>query len=369
MGDGRWPGERVGPPPSHPPSEPGADDPPSPGRTRLRSFAGGSGAAVPGAAGLGGGAVPGAPDAGRAADLPGPAGAPRRALPAAGQADVGPRRTPRAPQPPGPRRPPLLAAAQLHELHLSPRGDGAGAPARPPGEVRGAGWRGAGGGGRGQLPGPQERGGDARVRVRGRRKVEERSQEGGNSQAGMGGGGGKGCSQGPDGGGGGTRGEEEELRAESEGRERENTCCEGRLLTVGSLPPVPLSPCPPVPLSPCPGPGSPRTERALPGTELAEYARFIRAALGRTQGRELVPSLAEIAALSRRQELLCTVHCPGAGACSVAIDSHTTAGEVRPPSPGAPVLLCRAPLPPGLGVPRPFGPRTARPPSHAAAGR
>ncbi|XP_038610746.1 pleckstrin homology domain-containing family H member 3 [Tachyglossus aculeatus] len=71
-----------------------------------------------------------------------------------------------------------------------------------------------------------------------------------------------------------------------------------------------------------------RTERALPGTELAEYARFIRAALGRTQVRELVPSLAEIAALSRRQELLCTVHCPGAGACSVAIDSHTTAGEV-----------------------------------------
>lgn len=43
-----------------------------------------------------------------------------------------------------------------------------------------------------------------------------------------------------------------------------------------------------------------------------------------------MPSLAEISALSRRQELLCTVHCPGAGACPVAIDSHTTAGEVRP---------------------------------------
>ncbi|XP_077827863.1 pleckstrin homology domain-containing family H member 3 isoform X6 [Macaca mulatta] len=71
-----------------------------------------------------------------------------------------------------------------------------------------------------------------------------------------------------------------------------------------------------------------RTEQALPDSELAEYARFIRKALGRTRGRELVPSLAEISALSQRQELLCTVHCPGAGACTVAIDSHTTAGEV-----------------------------------------
>nr|XP_008517469.1 PREDICTED: pleckstrin homology domain-containing family H member 3 [Equus przewalskii] len=71
-----------------------------------------------------------------------------------------------------------------------------------------------------------------------------------------------------------------------------------------------------------------RTEQALPDSELAEFARFIRKALGRTRGRELVPSLAEISALSRRQELLCTVHCPGAGACPVAIDSHTTAGEV-----------------------------------------
>ncbi|XP_019522582.1 PREDICTED: pleckstrin homology domain-containing family H member 3 isoform X1 [Hipposideros armiger] len=71
-----------------------------------------------------------------------------------------------------------------------------------------------------------------------------------------------------------------------------------------------------------------RTEQALPDSELAEYARFIRKALVRTRGRELVPSLSEISALSRRQELLCTVHCPGAGACPVAIDSHTTAAEV-----------------------------------------
>ena len=78
------------------------------------------------------------------------------------------------------------------------------------------------------------------------------------------------------------------------------------------------------------GSPQPRTEQALPDSELAEYARFIRKALGRTRGRELVPSLAEISALSRRQALWCTVHCPGAGACPVAIDSHTTAAEVRP---------------------------------------
>lgn len=74
---------------------------------------------------------------------------------------------------------------------------------------------------------------------------------------------------------------------------------------------------------------SPRTEQALPDSELAEYARFIRKALSRTRGRELVPSLAEITALSHRQELRCTVHCPEAGACLVTIDSHTTVGEVR----------------------------------------
>lgn len=67
-----------------------------------------------------------------------------------------------------------------------------------------------------------------------------------------------------------------------------------------------------------------------------------------------MPSLAEISALSRRQELLCTVHCPGAGACPVAIDSHTTAAEVRPekdplepqpflPASCAPALLARGP--------------------------
>lgn len=42
-----------------------------------------------------------------------------------------------------------------------------------------------------------------------------------------------------------------------------------------------------------------------------------------------MPSLEEILVLMQRQEMICTVHCPGAPACSVAISSHTTAEEVR----------------------------------------
>ncbi|NXU59909.1 PKHH3 protein, partial [Turnix velox] len=71
-----------------------------------------------------------------------------------------------------------------------------------------------------------------------------------------------------------------------------------------------------------------RTESRFPASEMAEYASFIREALGKTKGRECVPSLEEILVLMRRQELICTVHCPGAPACSVAISSHTTAEEV-----------------------------------------
>ncbi|XP_062451813.1 pleckstrin homology domain-containing family H member 3 [Rhea pennata] len=71
-----------------------------------------------------------------------------------------------------------------------------------------------------------------------------------------------------------------------------------------------------------------RTERRAPASETARYAGFIRAALGKTQGRECVPSLDEILVLTRRQEMVCTVHCPGAAACRVAISSHTTAAEV-----------------------------------------
>uniref|UniRef100_A0A8C3SMD4 Pleckstrin homology, MyTH4 and FERM domain containing H3 n=1 Tax=Chelydra serpentina TaxID=8475 RepID=A0A8C3SMD4_CHESE len=71
-----------------------------------------------------------------------------------------------------------------------------------------------------------------------------------------------------------------------------------------------------------------RTESECPGSEMAEYGRFVGAALDKTQARECVPSLGEIVALLQRQDLLCTVHCPGTAACTVAISSHTTAEEV-----------------------------------------
>ncbi|XP_030919987.1 pleckstrin homology domain-containing family H member 3 [Geospiza fortis] len=71
-----------------------------------------------------------------------------------------------------------------------------------------------------------------------------------------------------------------------------------------------------------------RTENRFPASEMAKYACFIREALGKTKGRECVPSLEEILVLMQRQEMICTVHCPGAPACSVAISSHTTAEEV-----------------------------------------
>ncbi|XP_054032926.1 pleckstrin homology domain-containing family H member 3 isoform X3 [Dryobates pubescens] len=71
-----------------------------------------------------------------------------------------------------------------------------------------------------------------------------------------------------------------------------------------------------------------RTESRFPASEMAKYASFIREALGKTKGRQCVPSLEEILVLMRRQEMICTVHCPGAAACRVAISSHTTAEEV-----------------------------------------
>lgn len=52
------------------------------------------------------------------------------------------------------------------------------------------------------------------------------------------------------------------------------------------------------------------------------------------------------------------MHCPGAGACPVTIDSHTTAGEVRPEkipetSTPPPSFPCPADLVPGpLGLPK-----------------
>ncbi|XP_021233355.1 pleckstrin homology domain-containing family H member 3 isoform X3 [Numida meleagris] len=71
-----------------------------------------------------------------------------------------------------------------------------------------------------------------------------------------------------------------------------------------------------------------RTESRFPASEMAKYACFIQEALGKTRGRECVPSLEEILVLMRRQEMVCTVHCPGVAACSVTISSHTTAEEV-----------------------------------------
>ncbi|XP_015741516.1 pleckstrin homology domain-containing family H member 3 isoform X1 [Coturnix japonica] len=71
-----------------------------------------------------------------------------------------------------------------------------------------------------------------------------------------------------------------------------------------------------------------RTESRFPASEMAKYARFIHEALGKTRGRECVPSLEEILVLMRRQEMVCTVHCPGVAACRVTISSHTTAEEV-----------------------------------------
>ncbi|NXL36481.1 MYO10 protein, partial [Glaucidium brasilianum] len=65
----------------------------------------------------------------------------------------------------------------------------------------------------------------------------------------------------------------------------------------------------------------------FPASEMAKYASFIREALGKTKGRECVPSLEEILGGVRRQEMICTVHCPGAPGGGVAISSHTTAEE------------------------------------------
>ncbi|XP_062814043.1 pleckstrin homology domain-containing family H member 3 isoform X2 [Anolis carolinensis] len=71
-----------------------------------------------------------------------------------------------------------------------------------------------------------------------------------------------------------------------------------------------------------------RTERRFPDSEMVLYGHFITEALCKTKGRECVPSLDEIARLMRRQEMVCTVHCPGTDTCQVAITSHTTVQEV-----------------------------------------
>nr|XP_056719806.1 pleckstrin homology domain-containing family H member 3 [Euleptes europaea] len=67
-----------------------------------------------------------------------------------------------------------------------------------------------------------------------------------------------------------------------------------------------------------------RTENRFPGSEMARYGHFIREALRKTEGRERVPSLDEIAGLMRRREVACTAPPPG----HVAITSHAPAQAV-----------------------------------------
>ncbi|XP_076121239.1 pleckstrin homology domain-containing family H member 3 [Alosa pseudoharengus] len=62
--------------------------------------------------------------------------------------------------------------------------------------------------------------------------------------------------------------------------------------------------------------------------EVESYGWFISEALGRTRGRDCVPSWGEIQQLMRRQELMCVVHYPGPAHCPLRISSHTTASQV-----------------------------------------
>ncbi|XP_039599216.1 unconventional myosin-X-like, partial [Polypterus senegalus] len=71
-----------------------------------------------------------------------------------------------------------------------------------------------------------------------------------------------------------------------------------------------------------------RIQSKHPDTEVDNYAAFIAEALEKTRGRELVPSWEEIHILMNRQEMVCTVHCPGQEVSQVPISSHTTAEEV-----------------------------------------
>ncbi|KAJ7313403.1 hypothetical protein JRQ81_004738 [Phrynocephalus forsythii] len=71
-----------------------------------------------------------------------------------------------------------------------------------------------------------------------------------------------------------------------------------------------------------------RTEKRLPGSEVAKYGHFIAEALHKTKGQECVPSLEEIARLIRQQEMVSTVQCPSTTTCQVTITSNTTVQEV-----------------------------------------
>nr|XP_021136681.1 pleckstrin homology domain-containing family H member 3 [Columba livia] len=69
-----------------------------------------------------------------------------------------------------------------------------------------------------------------------------------------------------------------------------------------------------------------RTESRFPASEMAKYACFIREALGKTKGRECVPSLEEILVLMRRQEMICT----GLGAICLSLSA--AARDAQSPS-------------------------------------
>ncbi|XP_058862535.1 pleckstrin homology domain-containing family H member 3 isoform X2 [Acipenser ruthenus] len=74
-----------------------------------------------------------------------------------------------------------------------------------------------------------------------------------------------------------------------------------------------------------------RVQSQYPDTEMDNYATFISEAIGKTKGREYVPSWEEILVLMNRQEMFCTIHYPGRGSCKLPIRSHTTADELLIP--------------------------------------
>ncbi|XP_030631373.1 unconventional myosin-X [Chanos chanos] len=71
-----------------------------------------------------------------------------------------------------------------------------------------------------------------------------------------------------------------------------------------------------------------RTRELYPASEIERYAAFSQDALRHMRGREFVPSLQELRAILKRQEMTTTVFCHGGGSCKITINSHTTAGEV-----------------------------------------
>ncbi|XP_078080421.1 unconventional myosin-X [Mustelus asterias] len=71
-----------------------------------------------------------------------------------------------------------------------------------------------------------------------------------------------------------------------------------------------------------------RSQNQFPGTEIDQFAEFIKASLEKTKCRECVPSCEEIVVLMKQEEMSCTIHYAGSKVCKITINSHTTAGEV-----------------------------------------